>query len=267
MLKSKDIDWSKVEDLGKIPDCIIAERLGCNKSVVERSRRRLGISGCKPSSWRRRKSRINWDKIDDLGKTSCRKIAQRLGCSDTLVLLACNKRNIKLKGKHINWKAIPDLGKIWDLTIAKRLGVAQTTVSSARRRLGIPPYRKVIACICCGKSYEAAKEKTLTCSRKCHTLAHNTARYLLLDSAEGLSPSLVTAFKRTIDYQNQYVKFSSHRGIDWDHVAILGVLTDREVARQLNCAPNTVACVRNKRGIPCALRKKKEGGNGKSTRN
>jgi hypothetical protein len=267
MTRPKDIDWSQVEDLGKIPDRIIAERFGCHKSVIGRIRYRLGIPGCPPSSREHRKSRINWDEIKDLGKISNCKIARRLGCSETLVRLACKARNIIFKPRRIDWKAVTDLGKIWDLTIAKRLNIHQATVSHARTRLGIPPYKRVITCICCGNLYEASKEKTVTCSRKCHNVARNIARGLDLDSIDGLSPSIVMAFERTIDYQNQYVKYSSHRGIDWDNIATLGVLTDREVARQLNCAFNTVASARNRRGIPCALRRKKEKGNGKSARN
>lgn len=267
MATSKDIDWSQVTDLGEIPDRIIAERLGCNKGVVERKRSSLGISGCPPSSWKHRKSRINWDEVKDLGKISNSKIARRLGCSEALVRLACKARNISFKPRRIDWKAVTDLGKIWDLTIAKRLNIHQATVSHARTRLGIPPYKRVITCICCGNLYEAFKEKTVTCSRKCHNVARNIARSLNLDSTDGLSPSIVMACKRTVDYQNQYVKYSSHRGIDWDNIVTLGVLSDREVARQLNCAFNTVASARNRRGIPCALRRKKEKGNGKSARN
>lgn len=254
MVKSKDIDWSQVTDLGKASDRSIAKRLGCNKSVVDRKRRSLGIPGCPPSSWKHRKSRINWDEVKDLGRISNSKIARRLGCSAALVRLACKARNVSFKPRRIDWKAVTDLGKIWDLTIAKRLNIHQTTVSKVRTRLGIPPYKKVITCICCGNLYEASKENTLTCSKKCNTVVKTITRSLNLDSTDGLSPSIVMAFKRTVDYQNQYVKYSSHRGIDWDNVATLGVLTDREVARQLNCAFNTVAGARNRRGIPCASR-------------
>lgn len=258
MTRPKDIDWSQVEDLGKVSDCSIAKRLKCNKNVVRDKRRKLGISVCPPSNWKQNKYHINWDEVDDLGEISPRQIAQRFGCSQALVRLACKARNIEIKTKLINWNTITDLGKTWDLTIAKRLGIKTAVVSRARARLGIPPYREIITCVCCGKTYKALKGNTYTCSMRCSRVAQDVARRLCLDGADSLNSSIVAAYKRTVDYQNELICFCFNRGIDWDSVTTLGILTDHEVAKQLGCAPSSVFYARYIRGIPRALRKEEK---------
>jgi hypothetical protein len=267
MVKSEDIDWSQVTDLGEIPDRTIAERLGCSKHVIWRKRRLLGIPGCKRSSWKARVPRINWDEVRDLGKTSCVKIAQRLGCSNSQVLQACNARNIKVKGGHIDWNNVQDLGKTWDTTIAKRLGCSQTAISRARTRLGIPPYKLATTCIYCGQPFIAYKSSSNACSLKCGDLAQSIARSLSLDGVEGLNPFIVAAFQRTVEYRHKYVQFGGRKGIDWDTVTDLGLLPDSEIAKRLNCTKSNVSSARYTRRIPSALSRKKERENGKSARN
>lgn len=267
MVKSKDIDWSQVTDLGEIPDRVIAERLGCSKYVIERKRRRLGIPGCKRSSWKTRVPRINWDEVRDLGKTSCVQIAQRLGCSKSLVLQACNARNIRVKGGNIDWNNVLDLGKIWDTTIAKRLGCSQTAVCRARTRLGIPPYELATTCIYCGQPFIAYKSNSNACSLRCGDLAQSIVRSLSLDGIDGLNPFIVAAFQRTVEYRHKYVQFGGRKGIDWDTITDLGLLPDREIAKRLNCTRNNVASARYTRGIPSALSRKREIANDKSVKN
>lgn len=55
-------------------------------------------------------------------------------------------------------------------------------------------------------------------------------------------------------------------GIDWDNVAILGILPDRAIARQLKCSPNSVKYARRKRGIPSPLSLEERIGKAKTPR-
>jgi hypothetical protein len=71
MTRPKDIDWDKVEDLGKVPDPIIAKRLGCGRASVLRARTIQGIAACEPFP--------DWTRVSDLGKIWDSVIAKRLG--------------------------------------------------------------------------------------------------------------------------------------------------------------------------------------------
>jgi hypothetical protein len=153
MAVSKGIDWSKIEDLGKISDRIIAKRLGVHHTTVTYQRSVLGIPKFKRG--------IDWSNVLDLGEVYDIEIAKRLNCCielvrkarTTLGIASHRKNNGKKKKERENkrtplsviksrWDNIPLLGQIPDSILAKQLGCAYTTVGIQRRRRNIPAYRK-----------------------------------------------------------------------------------------------------------------------------
>lgn len=83
MARPKGINWNEVEDLGKIPDSIIAERLGCKEVSVRGGRKKLGIPKT-PTRWDTAPLGQNWD--------GC--IAEQMGCKKINVTLARMSRKI-----------------------------------------------------------------------------------------------------------------------------------------------------------------------------
>lgn len=151
MVKSEDIDWDKVEDLGKASDHSVAKRLGAYVSTVSRRRRRLGI----PIFQRG----IDWSKVSDLGKIYDKEIAKRLGCNVERVrsariergIVSCReyrgeKRKEKIEKRiprsitNARWDNISTLGNMSDEALAKQLGCSPATVGRQRRRRNIPTY-------------------------------------------------------------------------------------------------------------------------------
>lgn len=92
---------------------------------------------------RRRKKRIDWDTVPDLGSVSDSIIAKRLGVTKQAVHGARKARGIKAarpKAADIDWAAITDMGIVSDPVIAARIGVAGSTICRKRAELGIPAY-------------------------------------------------------------------------------------------------------------------------------
>lgn len=153
MAVSKGIDWSEIEDLGKVSDKNIAKRLGINRTTVAYHRRVLGIPKLKKG--------IDWSNVLDLGKVYDIEIAKRLNCCvehvrkarTTLGIASHRKNNGEKKKERENkriplsviksrWDNISLLGQIPDSILAKQLGCSYTTVGIQRRRRNIPAYRK-----------------------------------------------------------------------------------------------------------------------------
>lgn len=82
--------------------------------------------------------KIDWDSIEDLGEISDRKLATRLGVSQSAVCTARTRRGIPpvtpTTRRGIDWDAVEDLGESSDSDIAKRLDVSVRAVRSARAR-------------------------------------------------------------------------------------------------------------------------------------
>jgi hypothetical protein len=83
MAKPKGIKWEEIEDLGKVPDSVIAERLGCKEVSVRGGRKKLGIPKT-PTRWDTAPLGQNWD--------GC--IAEQMGCKKINVTLARMARKI-----------------------------------------------------------------------------------------------------------------------------------------------------------------------------
>ena len=68
------IDWSLVADLGQVPDRVIAERLGVDRTTVRDARVARGIPAHRPRS-----NPVDWSQIRGLGTMPDRVIAAVLG--------------------------------------------------------------------------------------------------------------------------------------------------------------------------------------------
>lgn len=137
-----NIDIDSIEDLGKVPDRVIAERLGSNVQCIGRIRRRKNIPPHITTF-----VHINWDNVPDLLTTDASVIAKRLGCSEYTVKDIQRKRrhgfhrSSLTPRKRIDWNNVEDLGKMYDYKLAEKLGCGVSSVLNARKRLGIPAYK------------------------------------------------------------------------------------------------------------------------------
>jgi Trp operon repressor len=89
----KDIVWDEQLLLGKVPDRVIAEKLGVSVTTVCLARTRRGIPAFKDPRSNTSKKNIVWDK-QPLGRVSDRVIADKLGVSVSSVCLARTRRGI-----------------------------------------------------------------------------------------------------------------------------------------------------------------------------
>jgi len=159
------IDWSQVEDLGRVSDRAVARRLSVSEPTVRRARQSLGI---KPS----------WQPVSredfiaaGAGKATDAEVGERLGLSREAVKerrvalgikafdsqrarmrrartearrLAATARREQRKPTSpigIDWDREP-LGKMMDRQLAVALGVSVNAVFAARAKRGIPAFKK-----------------------------------------------------------------------------------------------------------------------------
>lgn len=134
----KNIDWSAVEDLGYVPDRVIAERLGCREISVYYARKRLGIAPY-PQKNSKKSYKIQWDLVSDLGKCTDEDLARRFGCTRAAVIHARKVRRIPAYApvKTIDWDSIDEMDKISVAQVAKKLGCSRPAVYKACARKGI----------------------------------------------------------------------------------------------------------------------------------
>lgn len=86
-------------------------------------------------------NRIDWSKVEGLGKRSDQEIARELGVDPRHVA----RKRVELAGvvrpsgtPARDWHAV-GIGKRTDADIARELGVSRQTVEQARRRMGLMP--------------------------------------------------------------------------------------------------------------------------------
>jgi hypothetical protein len=128
-------DWSK-EPLGKEPDSVIADRLGCARSVVHNARARRGIKAFVPAE-------IDWVAMGigvkpdgEVGaltgrtKQTIRKLRKRLGIAPAR---AAHARY------SIDWSAIDLHAKKTNAELAEELGCKRGAISYHRCKAGIKP--------------------------------------------------------------------------------------------------------------------------------
>ena len=194
-----------------------------------------------------KRERIDWSKVEDLGKVPDGVIARRLGCDASVVWRARTKR--KINSIYRDWDAVEDLGKTWDKDIAERLGVAEAGVCGARKVRNIPCYSPVSTCIVCGVTIRLRAPNHVTCGTTyCSRIARNAAYFFNLESMQELNPTLFKAYRETIKVSSERLGLRK-KGIDWDN-APLGILSDAEIACQYGCSKPSVQSARRVRGIP-----------------
>ena len=133
------IDWSEWDDqLGKITDKELAEKIGSSLAAVSMRRRKLNIPA---SGERGAKARIDWSDWDsELGKVEDKVLATKVGCSLASVVLrrkklgvgACNER------KSVDWALWDEMiPTMTDTELSKIIGCAPGSVRVRREKLGI----------------------------------------------------------------------------------------------------------------------------------
>lgn len=149
--RAKGIDWDAVDDLGKVSDRVIAERLGISISTVMKTRKRRGIPAAPfPQEG------TDWASVPDLGITPDEDIALRLGVTRSAVGAARVRRGITaprvLSGEYgastRPRKAVPT-GRATEVerrlragetreSIARAVGASAAYVTGVADMLGIP---------------------------------------------------------------------------------------------------------------------------------
>jgi len=128
------VDWDQEDDLGRVPDKVLAERHIVSASAVARARMRRGIPAFNPP---RIKRDIDWD-AQPLGEVADQVIADDLGVDSTTVGKA--RRKLKIPSFYVDWddpEINKHLGQVPDAKLAQMVGVTPSTVAKARNRRGI----------------------------------------------------------------------------------------------------------------------------------
>ena len=136
------IDWSQWDDqLGKITDKELADKIGSSLAAVSMRRKKLDVPA---SGDRGARARIDWSDWDkELGTVEDKILAEKVGCSLASVVLRRKKLGIPAHNqrKSVDWKLwdemIPDMA---DSELAKKIGCAPGSVRVRREKLGIPKF-------------------------------------------------------------------------------------------------------------------------------
>jgi hypothetical protein len=223
--------------LGKEPDRVLAQELGCSLNTVWQQRKNRGI----PSF--RKHQRWRWESVvNRLGKEADCILAEELGCSPGHIFRQRQKRGIpRFKGHHrrrrpfFDWKRVADrLGKVPDVILAKELGCSRAAVRQQRTRRGIRCFRPLASHFdfakyhsLFGKQSDRSIAKLIECSHEMATEYRKTQKISGLDS-------------RWIDWAK------------WD--SKLGTISDHELAKQIGCCDQAVLRRRHALGIPSTRR-------------
>lgn len=131
------IDWSQWDDqLGKVTDKELAEKIGSSVAAVSMRRNKLGIEASGE-----RGARLDWSKYDELlGTMDDKSLADQIGCSIGSIAIRRKKLDIPAfnQRKSVDWEMwdefIPDMS---DTQLAKKIGCAPGSVKVRREKLGI----------------------------------------------------------------------------------------------------------------------------------
>lgn len=289
MGKSKRIDWSKVEDLGKVPDSVIAKRLGIPASKVWVARYKRGISGCGRAS----KCSIDWDSLP-YGKMTDRALAKAYRVSIVRISAERQRRNIYPCGR-IDWSKVLDVGIVPDSVIATRLKCNVSSVRAIRESRGLPIVRVVgevtpelipilaeelkhtwsnAVALKYGispsntallrrrlgiKTY--SEQRTCFCGntfkaiRSNHIACSRKCRIRIASAERSLGlPTGTDIHPKLLRMYAQTTEFYNTlgygpKGIDWDSIEDLGKTPDLQIARRLGCDKSSVWFARKRRGI------------------
>lgn len=135
------VAWDTVDDLGRVPDADVAERLWVTVNAVADARKARGIPAMRPHVWR--VARVDWD-AQPLGAEPDQAIADRLGLDRCTVARQREERGIPVHVRRsvldaVDWDEQP-LGIEPDTVIAERIGCSAPTIASARAERGIPAW-------------------------------------------------------------------------------------------------------------------------------
>ncbi|MFT6792763.1 MAG: hypothetical protein ACJAR1_000748 [Rubritalea sp.] len=133
------IDWAQWDDqLGKITDKELSEKIGSSLAAVSMRRKKIGVAA---SGERGAHPRIDWAEWDDvLGTVEDKILAKKVGCSLGSVVLRRKKLAIPAHNqrKSVDWKLwdemIPSMA---DSELSKKIGCAPGSVRVRREKLGI----------------------------------------------------------------------------------------------------------------------------------
>jgi hypothetical protein len=143
--------------------------------------------------------------------------------------------------RRFSWteKRVALLGRVEDQVVARRLGLHPSVVGNERRRRGIAPVNP---------------RRTIEWSDDMIALL-GTDSDRAIGETLGLPLSAVWRKRRALDIPSYYPSRSAPRGFRWQarHLALLGTMTDREVARRIGVSTTTVANKRSQLGIPAFM--------------
>jgi len=168
---------------------------------------------------------IEWDK-QPLGQVTDKKLADKLGVSESAVCQARNRRGIPgtrecRKKINIDWDLQP-LGEEFDSVIARKLGVDPTTVSAARKKRGIPKRHIDWDLQPLGEESDSVLARKL-----------------------GVDSSTVAKCRRRRGIKAKHSRVE----VDWEKEP-LGEISDGDIARGLGINQSIVSRARQKLGIP-----------------
>ncbi|MDR3255993.1 MAG: hypothetical protein LBT31_10555 [Synergistaceae bacterium] len=273
MAKGKKINWNGIEPLiGTMPDKDLAALMGCSYESVRIRRAELKIQ---------RFEKIDWKSYQYLlGTMADSDVAEIIGSRTSTVSLHRRDLRIPQYQKSIDWNKIDrHLGKIPDTVIARHFGCTDVAVSYHRRKLGIA---------ICSESHEWTVQSpdglvysfnnlTLWCKNNCSLFNCDTKNWKritigfaqLKRSMQGKLSRSVSQYKgwrliswRTVEInisdelQELELPMSKTKKIDWGSVSgDLGKVTDKAIARRLDCSRQAVALKRKTLGIPVPIKK------------
>ena len=222
-----ETDWSKIPELGQMPDTAVAKKYHSHPSTVQEARVKLGIPAFILHT-------IDWDTVP-LGEEHDRELAAELGVLPQTVRERRRRKGLDLREprpstvRGIPWENVTALGKVPDALIGIRFDVSSVSVRQARVKLGIPPF------------YEHYGKKDIPWDEIPELGQMPDAELAVI---VGVSPSKVYKAR-----QKRGIPVYSEQKVDWDSVTELGILPDGVIAERYGVSRKTVMRARRRKGI------------------
>lgn len=229
-----NFDWSEqaISLLGTKTDKEVAEQLGLCIAAVGQKRRSMSIAGLRPTQ---KPIEIPKRFIRYLGVWSDQKVAEKVGVSQSAVSNYRNKLGIKPLQNRSEFPqaAIALIGTMTDTDLANQLGVRVSTVQARRSKLGIARFKPSKPDV----AFELPQE--------------------IIDQLGKVPDSQISHITgKTIIAIGQYrnrlgIQRYQRTGFvlpDEDH-ALLGVISDTDLAAKHNVSKGTIGRLRSKAGI------------------
>lgn len=275
--------------LGKISDSELAELMGGIPSVIRRKRNELGIPAFKHAPGAKKgKPRPNFDwseqAISLLGTKTDKEVAEKLGLC--IAAVGQKRRSMSIAGVRPTQKPIEMpkrliryLGVWSDQKVAEKIGVSQGAVSNYRSKHGIQPLqnrgvfpRAAIALIGTMSDTDLAKQlkvRVSTVQARRSKLGIARFKPSKPDVAFELPQEIIGQLGKVSDREISLItgksilaigEYRNRLGIqcyqrtgfvlpDDDH-ALLGIISDADLAAKHNVSKATIGRLRSKAGIP-----------------